>query len=314
MAAELGIHLGGLTKTFDGSRAVDGVDLDVQAGEIVALLGPNGAGKSTTIDLLLGLQQPDAGEIAIFGRTPRRAVDAGMVGAMLQSGGLLRELNVRELLQVMASLYERSLPVDEVLALADMAELADRRTHKLSGGETQRVRFDLALVSDPDLLVLDEPTVAMDVNARHGFWDAMRTFAARGKTVLFATHYLEEADAWADRIVLMARGRIVADGSTSEISSLVGSRLVRCTLFDPDLDRLALLPGVSTVARRGDTVELTCADSDAALRALLAAQPDARDIEVRGAGLEAAFLELTGDPPPMPDGSVAGPGVGGERP
>jgi ABC-2 type transport system ATP-binding protein len=292
-----GIALHGLTKSFGDVAAVRSIDLSVAAGETVALLGPNGAGKSTTVDMLLGLSEPDAGSVAIFGRSPREAVDAGAVGAMLQTGGLLRELRVRELLVVMASLYPKSLDVDDVISLAAIDELADRPTHKLSGGETQRVRFALSLVSDPDLLVLDEPTVAMDVNARHGFWTAMRAFAARGKTVVFATHYLEEADSWADRIVLMARGRIVADGSTSEISKVVGSTVIRCTLPDRSDDELALLPGVTTTERHGETVTLTCADGDAALRALVAARPDACDFDVRGAGLEAAFLQLTADEP-----------------
>ncbi|MCB0958001.1 MAG: ABC transporter ATP-binding protein [Acidimicrobiales bacterium] len=293
-----GLAIAGLRKAFGAVAAVDGVDLEVPGGQTIALLGPNGAGKSTTIDLVLGLAEPDAGTIEVFGRPPRAACDAGIVGAMLQTGGLLRELTVRELLSVMGSMYPRAIGVDEVVELAAIGELVDRRTHQLSGGETQRVRFALALVSDPDLLVLDEPTVAMDVNARHGFWTAMRGFASRGKTVLFATHYLDEADAWADRIVMLARGRIVADGSASEIGALVGSKVVRATLREAELDALRALPGVAAVARHGDTVELTCTDSDAALRALLAAEPEACDLEVRSAGIEAAFLALTGDVEP----------------
>ncbi|QXC62908.1 ABC transporter ATP-binding protein [Aquihabitans sp. G128] len=292
-----GIRLHDLTKAFGPVQAVRGIDLAVAPGEIVALLGPNGAGKSTTVDLLLGLAQPDAGEAAIFGRSPRQAIDEGIVGAMLQSGGLLRELSVRELIAMVGSLFPHALPVQEVLDLCGIGELADRRTHKLSGGESQRVRFALAIVSDPDLLVLDEPTVAMDVGARNAFWTAMRAFAARGKTVLFATHYLEEADAWADRIVLMARGRIVADGATTEIKAKVGRRTVRFTLADADLDRLGALPGVAQAEHHGGSVLLTCSDADAALRALVAAEPTAADFEVRGAGLEAAFLELTADEP-----------------
>ena len=290
-----GIAITGLTKSFGDVHAVRGIDLKVAPGEIVALLGPNGAGKSTTIDMLLGLAEPDAGSVTVFGLEPRPAIDRGTVGAMLQSGGLIRELDVRELLTVMASLFPNPMPVDEVLALTGAGELADRPTHKLSGGETQRVRFAVSIVSDPDLLVLDEPTVAMDVSARHGFWAAMRTFASRGKTVLFATHYLEEADAWADRIVLMARGQVVADGPTGEIKAMVGQRVIRATLPDVDLSVLGALPGVTGAERHGQTVVLSCARSDDALRALLQAHPGACDIEVAGAGLEAAFLELTGD-------------------
>ena len=303
---DAGISLVGLTKSFGAVQAVRGIDLTVAPGEIVALLGPNGAGKSTTVDMLLGLSEPDAGTAHIFGQAPRQAIDAGTVGAMLQTGGLVRELSVRELLTLMASLFPNPLSVEEVLEITKVGDLADRPTHKLSGGETQRVRFAVAIVSDPDLLVLDEPTVAMDVSARHGFWDAMRAFAARGKTVVFATHYLEEADAWADRIVLMARGRIVADGPTGEIKAMVGSRTIRATLPTADVDALGRLAGVTAVERHGNTVVLTCAQSDDALRALLAAEPGACDIEVAGAGLEAAFLQLTADEP-EPEPQAAGP-------
>jgi len=181
----------------------------------VALLGPNGAGKSTTIDMLLGLLAPDAGTVSVFGRPPSEAVADGAVGAMLQTGALIRDLSVRELVSMMASLYPAPMDVDEVLELTGVSEISGQRTQKLSGGQSQRVRFAVALVSNPELLVLDEPTVAMDVEGRHGFWTTMREFAARGKTIVFATHYLEEADAYADRAVLMAHGAVVADGPTN---------------------------------------------------------------------------------------------------
>ncbi len=296
-----GIELCGLAKTFTSPRgpvhAVRGIDVSIAPGETVALLGPNGAGKSTTIDMLLGLTRPDRGAVSIFGRPPAQAIADGAVGAMLQTGALIRDLSVRELVTMVASLYPRPLPVDDVLDLTGVRDIAGRRTEKLSGGETQRVRFAIALVSNPELLVLDEPTVAMDVEGRHRFWETMREFASRGKTVLFATHYLDEADAYADRAVLMAEGAIVADGPTTEIKAMVGSRRIRATLPDVDPQRLAELPGVSGAERRGESVTLVCADSDAALRALLAAYPAARDIEVGGAGLEQAFLELTARAP-----------------
>jgi ABC-2 type transport system ATP-binding protein len=288
-----GIELRGLGKSYGPVAAVRDVDLTIAAGETVALLGPNGAGKSTTIDMVLGLTRPDAGTVTVFGRPPADAVAAGSVGAMLQAGAVIRDLSVRELLTMVASLYPHPLAVDEALALAGVADVADRRTQKLSGGQTQRVRFAVALVSNPDLLVLDEPTVALDVEARHAFWMAIRGFAARGKTIVFATHYLEEADSYADRIVLMAGGRIVADGPTTEIRAMVGSRTIRATLPGVDEADLAGLPGVASVERRGEAVALVCPDSDAALRAFLAAHPDARDIEVVGAGIEQAFLTLT---------------------
>ena len=294
-----GVSLDGLVKTWPGPagpiRAVAGVDISIARGETVALLGPNGAGKSTTIDLLLGLVRPDAGSVSILGRPPADAVDAGLVGAMLQTGLLIRDLTVRELITMFASLYPKPLGVDEAIELAGLEPLAEQRTQKLSGGETQRTRFALALVTDPELLVLDEPTVAMDVESRRAFWVAMREFATRGKTVLFATHYLDEADQNADRIVLMAGGRVVVDGPPTEIKARVGTRTIRVTLPDVSETKLAALPGVTTATRHGASVALVCTDSDAALRALLAKYSDARDVEVAGAGLEDAFVELTRD-------------------
>jgi ABC-2 type transport system ATP-binding protein len=293
-----GIVLSGLEKTFKSPRgpvrAVRGIDVSISPGETVAFLGPNGAGKSTTIDMLLGLLPPDKGVVTLFGKPPVEAIGSGAIGAMLQTGALIRDVSVRELVTMMASLYPAPLGVDDVLQLTGITDLADRRTQKLSGGETQRVRFAVALVSNPDLLVLDEPTVAMDVEGRHGFWTTMRGFAERGKTVLFATHYLEEADMYADRAILMANGRVVADGPTNEIKAMVGLRTIRATLPDVDIERLRALPGVNDVERRGEAVILSCSDSDAAIRALLAAHPEARDIEIATGGLEQAFLFLTG--------------------
>src|SRR5581483_6168456 len=288
------VELRGVTKTFRTSGAVvpavRGVDVSIAAGETVALLGPNGAGKSTTIDMLLGLITPDRGTVSLFGRAPEQAVAGGQIGAMLQVGALIRDVTPRELLEMAASLYPNALDVEDVVELVGVADIADRRTQKLSGGQAQRVRFALALVSDPALLILDEPTVGMDVEARRGFWTSVRTFAARGKTVIFATHYLEEADAYADRVVLMAHGRVVADGATSEIRARVGSRTIRATLPEADLADLSALPGVTATDRRGATVVLICVDSDAAIRALLDTHPSARDIEISGAGLEEAFV------------------------
>jgi ABC-2 type transport system ATP-binding protein len=291
------VELAGLEKSFRTSKgvvhAVRGVDVSIRAGEIVALLGPNGAGKSTTIDMLLGLTDPDDGTVSVLGGRPDEAVEAGGVGVMLQTGSLIRDLSVRELVTVVASLYPTPLAVDEVLRLVGLEALADRRTQTLSGGESQRVRFALALVCDPQLLVLDEPTVAMDVEGRHAFWQAMRAFAARGRTILFATHQLEEADAYADRAIVMAEGHVVADGPTNEIKATVGLRTIRATLPEVALDQLSLLPGVQSADRHGDAVVLRCTDADAALRALLDEFPEARGIEVASAGLEHAFLELT---------------------
>jgi ABC-2 type transport system ATP-binding protein len=295
--ADGAVALEGLVKSYRGPAgpvpAVRGIDVSIERGETVALLGPNGAGKSTTLDMLLGLSEPDTGAVSVFGRGPHNAVAAGEVGAMLQTGGLIGDLSVQELVSMMAALYPRPRGVEDVLALTGILPLADRRTQKLSGGQTQRVRLALALVSDPELLVLDEPTAGLDVEARRDFWATMRFFAARGKTVIFATHYLDEADAYADRVVLMARGRVVADGPTTEIKATVGSRTIRATLPGADADLLGGLPGVTVAERHGDTVILTCSDSDAAIRALLGRYGDAHDIEISGAGLEQAFLALT---------------------
>jgi len=297
MARSGGIELRGLEKTFSSPagavRAVRGIDVEVHEGETVALLGPNGAGKSTTVDMLLGLQRPDAGTVAVFGGPPEQAVGAGRVGAMLQEGGVLRDLTVRELVAMMAALFPEPLDVDEALRLAQLSEITDRRSERLSGGERQRLRFAVALVSDPDLLVLDEPTVGMDVESRRAFWSTVRELSAHGKTFLFATHYLEEADAYADRVVLMAHGRVVADGPPTEIKAIVGSRTIRATLPNVALEELERLPGVTHAERHGESVALACSDSDAALRELIARHPEARDIEVRGAGLEDAFVQLT---------------------
>jgi ABC-2 type transport system ATP-binding protein len=274
---------------------VRGIDITIAPGETVALLGPNGAGKSTTLDMLLGLLPPDAGTVSVFGMTPDRAIASGAVGAMLQVGQVIQDLSVREMITMMASLYPSPLGVDEAIELTRIQDLVGRKTNRLSGGQTQRLRFAIALVSNPDLLVLDEPTVAMDVEARREFWATMREFASRGKTIVFATHYLEEADAYADRIILMARGNVVADGPATEIKATVGLRTIRATLPSADLTALAALPGVTNADTRGEAVILNCSDSDVALRALLPAYPQARDIEVSGAGLEEAFLQLTAD-------------------
>jgi len=294
------VRLSGLVKTWKGPagpiHAVRGVDVSIARGETVALLGPNGAGKSTTIDMVLGLAHPDSGTVSVLGHAPREAVRRGLVGAMLQTGALIRDLSVRELIAMTASLYPSPMDVGDVIELTGLQDAAGNRTQKLSGGQTQRARFAVAIVSDPDLLILDEPTVAMDVEARRSFWSAMRAFAARGKTVLFATHYLEEADVNADRAVLMAHGTVVADGPTTEIKARVGTRTIRATLPDVRVAELGTLPGVTTADRRGDAIVLICTDSDHAIRALLERYPVARDIEITGAGLEDAFVELTGAP------------------
>ncbi|MBF4562565.1 ABC transporter ATP-binding protein [Microbacterium sp. VKM Ac-2870] len=290
----LAVDAAGLQKSFGTVRAVENVDLRVHPGEIVAFLGPNGAGKTTTIDMLLGLSDPDGGAVRVFGESPRAAISHGLVSAVLQTGGLLKDITVRETLALTASLFADTRPVEEVMQRAGITEIADRRVGLCSGGQQQRLRFAMALLSDPGLLILDEPTTGMDVEGRRAFWNAIRTDAARGRTVLFATHYLDEADEYADRIVLMSRGRIVADGSTSEIKNLVSGRIVRATLPGADPARLAALPGVDDVEFAGDRVTIHTKDSDAVARHLLT-ETAARDVEITAQNLESVFLALTSE-------------------
>ena len=297
-----GIRLREVRKSFrSGSEtiaAVAGVDLTITPGEVVAILGPNGAGKTTTLDMVLGLTDPTSGSISAFGGPPRRAVQEGRVSAVLQTGGLLRDLTARETVRMIASTFPRHEPVEDVLFRAGLADKADRRVSKLSGGEQQRLRFALALLPDPDLLILDEPTAGMDVAARREFWRTMHEDAAHGRTVLFATHYLEEADGFADRIVLMAGGRVVADGTTEEIRSRASGRTVSADVRRGDVGaaagRLRELPGTSSVTVSGDRVTVIGEDSDALARMLLT-ELGGSNLEVTTASLDAAFMAITGE-------------------
>jgi ABC-2 type transport system ATP-binding protein len=286
------VRLTGVTKTFSGGtvRAVDGIDLSIRRGETVALLGPNGAGKSTAINMMLGLMEPTKGTLEMFGTTPAQAVGNGNVGAMLQESGFVPNATIRELVELARALYKNPLSTKEVLATADLADVADRRLDKLSGGQSQRVRFAFALAGNPELLLLDEPTVAMDVESRQAFWAAMRRFTETGRTVLFATHYLEEADDFADRVIVIARGKVIADGTGAQIKQLAGGRTIS---FAGNLNGARGLNGVTSVETRGDRVLLRCHDSDLALKELILSGQSFRDLEVTAAGLEEAFLALT---------------------
>jgi ABC-2 type transport system ATP-binding protein len=294
-AGPLAVDLRGLVKRFGPVTAVDGIDLQVRPGEVVAFLGPNGAGKTSTVDVLLGLSRPSEGSAAVFGLTPADAVASGRVSAVMQTGGLLKDLTVAETVRLAASLYRDPRPVDEVMDRAGITGIGDRQVGRCSGGEQQRLRFALALLPDPDLLVLDEPTTGMDVEARRAFWTAIRADAARGRTVLFATHYLQEADAYADRIVLVRRGRVVADGSAAQLKAMGSGRTVRATWPGADPVLVAGWPGVEDVEVRGDRLLVRTRDSDAVARALLAT--GAHDLEIAGHDLEDAFLALTTDTP-----------------
>ncbi|AYG03226.1 ABC transporter ATP-binding protein [Gryllotalpicola protaetiae] len=290
------IELSGLRKTFGRITAVDCVDLTIRRGEVVALLGPNGAGKSTTIDLALGLSTPTAGTAQLFGGTPRDAIVAGWVGAMLQGGALLPTATVRESVALIAAVHRTPLSVDEALRRARCTEIADQKVAKLSGGQTQRARFAVAIVSNPELLLLDEPTAAMDVEARRTFWESMRGLTDEGRTVVFATHYLDEADTFADRIVMLRAGRVVADGTPAQVKAVVSGRTIRATLpsvSEADAASIRSLPGVTALELRGDRLALAAADSDRTLRALLGRYPELRDIEVAARSMDDAFLALT---------------------
>jgi ABC-2 type transport system ATP-binding protein len=284
----------GVTRRYGQVTAVDGLSLQIQPGQTVALLGPNGAGKTTTVELLLGLANPDAGVVRLFGGPPTDAVAAGRVGAMLQDAGLPQGARVAELIDLVRSLYPEPLPLQDTLRLTDLEPLAQRQVQRLSGGQRQRVRLALALAGNPELLILDEPTAALDVDARRSFWDRVRAYVAGGRTVLFATHRLEEADAVADRIVVIAGGRLLADGTPDQVKAHAAGRSTISMAAD-GLPRYLLenLPAVDTVRQDRGRVTLHSTDPDATVRALLQHAPHVQDLEVTRAGMEEAFLSLT---------------------
>ncbi|MDI6023356.1 ABC transporter ATP-binding protein [Leucobacter sp. UT-8R-CII-1-4] len=321
---EPAFELSGLTRSFgSGERrvqAVRGVDLSIGRGEIVALLGPNGAGKTTTIDMMLGLSDPDSGSVRVLGQTPRQAASAGRLSALMQTGGLLADLTVAETVEVIASFYGASARVADVMERTGLEPIAKRKVSKCSGGEQQRVKFALALLPDPDVLVLDEPTAGMDVTARRRFWEVMRDEANAGRTIVFATHYLEEAEQFAQRTVVMNHGKIVADGATAQLRAALGGRTVSATLpaalwqLDAkailDALNLAELTGQPSADTAGDSlgqtldsnfeididekrITLRTAHSDAIAARLL--ELGAHDLEIVAPTLETAFTKLTRD-------------------
>ncbi|MEU1076392.1 MULTISPECIES: ABC transporter ATP-binding protein [unclassified Streptomyces] len=283
-----------VSKSYGDVRAVADLSLELHPGETVALLGPNGAGKSSTLDLLLGLRKADTGAVRLFGTTPEQAIKDGRVGAMLQSGGLMEEVRVRELVRLACALHPRPHPVEEVLDRAGVTQIADRMVNKLSGGQEQRVRFALATAGANDLIVLDEPTTGMDVTARQAFWATMREQAQQGRTVLFATHYLEEADAIADRVLVLHKGRLLADGTASEIKARAGARRIAFDL-EGAIDEALLrgLPFLAGLDVSGRTVRLQSTDADATVHAVYGLGLYPRNLEVAGLGLEQAFVAIT---------------------
>jgi ABC-2 type transport system ATP-binding protein len=279
----------------------------VYKGETLALLGPNGAGKSTTISLMLGLLKPNEGSVEVLGTSARQAVAQGRVGAMLQTGtgsGLPPGVKVAELLHLVGKLYRRPAPFEMTVARANIGLLLGRKTNQLSGGEAQRVRFAMAIAGDPELVFMDEPTVAMDVDGRRTFWRMMRQFGEEGRTIMFATHHLEEADQIADRVVVINHGRVVADGPGATLKAAVESRTVRFVVTVPDPERYDLLEGVTDVEIHGTGVSLMSLDADATLRDLVRSGVPFSDLEVAGACLEDAFVALTAGKR-RPSGEVA---------
>jgi ABC-2 type transport system ATP-binding protein len=284
-----------VSKYYGSLKAVDGLTLDLRQGETVALLGPNGAGKSTSLDMLLALRKPSSGKIEMFGSDPYHAVKSGRVGAMLQSGGLMPEVTVLELVTLVTRLHPDPEPVATTLERAGIAQFADQRVDRLSGGQTQRVRFALAICGKSELIVLDEPTTAMDVETRRLFWSSMKEEVARGRTLLFATHYLEEADQAADRILVINRGRLLADGTPAEIKERAGAKRISFRLDPVDEQFLRGLPGLVNLEVRHDFVQMQTDDSDATLYAVLDAGYRPSEIEVTSLGLEQAFLAITAE-------------------
>ena len=287
------ITLSGVSKSYRAVQAVRDLSLTVRRGETTALLGPNGAGKSTTIGMILGLLAPDRGTVTVLGTSADQAVAAGRVGAMLQDGGMMSSVRVGELLRMLAALYPNPMQVETALGLCQLEGLEKRRVDRLSGGQTQKLRLAVALIGNPDLLILDEPTAGMDVEARRRFWTDMNAEADRGRTILFSTHYLEEADTNSDRIVVIANGHVVADGTPEAIKGSVGLRAVRFTAPQAAALDLSTLPAVSATHLRGDRVEIRSANTDAVLRAVVQRWPAAHDFEITGIGLEDAFIALT---------------------
>jgi ABC-2 type transport system ATP-binding protein len=310
--ASPGVMFSDVVKVYNGRvTALDHASFEISRGATVALLGPNGAGKSTAIDIMLGLRKPTSGQVRVLGMSPADAVRAGKIGGMVQTGGLPEGAKVSELIGLFGRLYGGHSSQADLLRLAGLTELAERRVEQLSGGQTQRVRFALALAGRPDLLFLDEPTAALDVEARRGFWQSVQTIAAQGTTVLFATHYLDEADANASRIIVVSHGRVLADGTPAEIKAYTSVRTIRFSMPAPDIPALLRLPGVTDVSAAGDAVAIRSGDADATLPALYALGRPVRGLEVGGGGLEEALLALTSDD----DHPAAhGPAAVGDRP
>ncbi len=287
------VQLEGVSKSFGAVKAVANLSLTVQAGEVVAVLGPNGAGKTTAISLMLGLRSPDAGSAKIFGRDPRDASARDRIGVMLQDSDVPSNLRVSEVVKLIGRYYPQPLAVSTALGMADLGDKAGAMSSSLSGGQKKRLCFALSVIGNPDVLFLDEPTAALDVEARRGFWEQVSGFAAKGKTIILTTHYLEEADALAQRIVVINQGSIVAQGTPAAIKARVGGKIVRFKSRGFSSVDFALIPNVSRSSVTGDAVELYTTQPEAVLREVFSRNLEISDLEVKGGGLEEAFIELT---------------------
>ncbi len=284
--------LTGVSKKYGAITALNGLDLSLHAGEIVALLGPNGAGKSTAVRLMLGLAGPTSGTVRIFGNDPREAASRTRVGAMLQVAKVTDTLRVREHIDLFRSYYPEPLALSEIVRIAQLQGIEARLFGELSGGQKQRLLFALALCGDPDLVFLDEPTVGMDIEARRGLWQQIRSLKDRGKTVLLTTHYLEEADALADRVIVINKGHVVSEGTPVEIKRMSGGKRIKCSTRLDDAFLLAL-EGVTTVERLGESVTVTTLDAESVVRKMLLADANLAALEISSPALEDAFLALT---------------------
>lgn len=287
------INLDKVRKTYKGKTAVDGLSLTVDKGTVLALLGPNGAGKTTTISLILGLQRPTSGTVRLLGEDPRSVKVRDRIGAMLQEVSVIDNLKVSETIDLFRSYFSRPLPLEQLLLISGLQDEKNKLATALSGGQQRRLGFALAAAGDPEVIFLDEPTVGMDVTSRQLFWDTIRAMAARGKTVVLTTHYLEEADSLADRIVVINHGKVIADGTPSEIKATTTGRVISFTAGSGVTDAsLRALPGVTDTEWNGRRVKLFSGDTDRLIVTLIQNGVDMRDIEIQSGGLEDAFQAL----------------------
>ena len=285
-------RLEGASKRYGAVLALDRVDLEVRRGEVLAVLGPNGAGKTTAISLLLGLLRADTGSASLFGEPPHALRARCRAGAMLQTAGVPETLTVGELVALFRSYYPRPRTVADIVELAGVSGLLTARYGRLSGGQQRRVQFALAIAGNPELLFLDEPTTGLDIDARETLWKTIRALVREGSGVVLTTHYLEEAEALADRVVVLARGRVVAQGSVQQIRARVAQRRVRCVSRLAET-LIAQWPEVRSVARVGERIEIVTDQAEAVVRQLLFEDAALSDLEIQRAGLAEAFVEIT---------------------